>query len=185
MVFISCKEQKEKDVVIAEKVTQPIIEAPSIKTPLETKDFDFPVGKPKAKGYYNAQAFGENYHLGDDWNGTGGGNTDLGDNVFTIGNGVVISAENLGGGWGNVVRILHKQDGVLYESIYAHLDSIVVKEGQEISKGLKIGTIGNADGIYLAHLHLEIRDKINMDIGGGYSENTEGYLDPTLFINTH
>ena len=60
-----------------------------------------------------------------------------------------------------------------------------MSEGQEVSKGIKIGTIGNADGIYLAHLHLEIRDKINMDMGGGYSENTKGYLDPTLFINTH
>ncbi|WP_240642318.1 hypothetical protein [Nonlabens xiamenensis] len=28
--------------------------------------FDFPVGKPEAKGYYNAQAFGVNDHLGDD-----------------------------------------------------------------------------------------------------------------------
>ena len=54
-----------------------------------------------------------------------------------------------------------------------------------MNKGLKIGTIGTADGAYLAHLHLEIRDKINMDIGGGYSEDTTGYLDPTLFIKTH
>ncbi len=28
--------------------------------------FDFPVGKPNAKGYYNAQKFTENYHLGKD-----------------------------------------------------------------------------------------------------------------------
>jgi len=44
--------------------------------------FDFPVGRPDAKGYYNAQGFGKNAHLGDDWNGTGGGNSDLGDPIY-------------------------------------------------------------------------------------------------------
>ena len=37
--------------------------------------FDFPVGPPDAKGYYDAQSFGKNRHLGSDWNGVGGGNT--------------------------------------------------------------------------------------------------------------
>lgn len=151
----------------------------------ETKDFHFPVGKPDAKGYYNAQAFGKNNHLGDDWNGTGGGNTDLGDPVFSIGNGKIISAKNEGGGWGNVIRIIHQQDQVYYESIYAHLDTIFVKKHEQIKIGTKIGTIGTADGSYLAHLHLEIRDSIHMDLGPGYSSDTRGYLDPTLFINTH
>ncbi|HEY9169431.1 MAG TPA: hypothetical protein VIN72_08085 [Lutibacter sp.] len=32
---------------------------------------DFPVGKPNAKGYYDAQPFGKNRHLGSDWNGKG------------------------------------------------------------------------------------------------------------------
>ena len=49
--------------------------------------FDFPVGKPNAKKYYNAQKFGKNYHLGDDWNGVGGGNTDYGNPVYSISNG--------------------------------------------------------------------------------------------------
>ena len=34
-----------------------------------TSGFDFPVGKPDAVGYYNAQEFTENDHLGEDWNG--------------------------------------------------------------------------------------------------------------------
>ncbi|MDY8138251.1 M23 family metallopeptidase [Aquimarina sp. 2201CG5-10] len=145
-------------------------------------DFDFPVGKPNGKGYYNAQKFGENLHLGDDWNGTGGGNTDLGDPIYAIANGYISYAENIGGGWGNVIRIIHKFEGNYYESVYAHCDSIKVKPGRFIEKGSLIGTIGNANGIYWAHLHLEIRDNIFMDIGGGYSENIKGYLDPTKFI---
>ena len=51
--------------------------------------FDFPVGKPDAKGYYNAQPFGKNTHLGDDWNGLRGGDSDLGDPIYNIAHGKV------------------------------------------------------------------------------------------------
>ncbi|WP_299248250.1 M23 family metallopeptidase [uncultured Aquimarina sp.] len=146
-------------------------------------DFDFPVGKPNGKVYYNAQKFKSNNHLGDDWNGVGGGNSDLGDSIYSIANGYVCFAEDIGGGWGNVIRIIHKYKDKYYESLYAHCKTITIKAGDFVKKGDLIGTIGNADGLYLAHLHLEIRDDIFMGIGGGYSENTKGYLDPTKFIN--
>ncbi len=66
-----------------------------------TKSFDFPVGAPNAKNYYNAQKFGKNHHLGDDWNGKGGGNTDLGDPVYAISDGIVSSSEDIKGGLQN------------------------------------------------------------------------------------
>lgn len=152
---------------------------------LKAYSFDFPVGKPAAKGYYNAQKFQENQHLGDDWNGVRGGNTDLGDPIYSIANGYVCFAEDIGGGWGNVIRILHLHKDTLYESIYAHTDTLLVTKGDYVKKGVQIATIGTADGTYLAHLHLEIRDSIAMNIGPGYSIDTRGYLDPTLFINEH
>jgi len=151
--------------------------------------FDFPVGKPDAKKYYNAQKFGKNNHLGDDWNGVGGGNTDHGDSVFSISHGIVAFTGDLKGGWGNVIRIYHNYGSPLKpiynESIYAHLDKILVKSGDILKKGDKIGTIGNANGRYLAHLHLELRTTIDMAIGEGYSKNTTGYIDPTQFIKKH
>lgn len=148
--------------------------------------FDFPVGKPNAKGYYNAQKFTENYHLGDDWNAVTGGNSDLGDPIYSIAKGYVHFAEDIGGGWGNVIRIWHQtKNGKRIESVYAHCDSILIKAGQFISKGQKIGTIGTADGQYLAHLHFEIREDITLPIGPGYAKDTQGYLDPTLFIKNH
>jgi murein DD-endopeptidase MepM/ murein hydrolase activator NlpD len=147
--------------------------------------FDFPVGKPTSKGYYNAQKFGENNHLGDDWNGGGGGNSDLGDPIYSISNGYVSAVQDLGGGWGNVIRIVHSYHNTYYESVYAHCDTMYVKENQFIKRGEKIGSIGTANGAYLAHLHLEIRDRIFMDIGAGYATDTKGYLDPTTFIKTH
>ncbi|MEM6719023.1 MAG: M23 family metallopeptidase [Bacteroidota bacterium] len=149
------------------------------------KGFDFPVGKPNASGYYNAQKFQVNDHLGDDWNGTGGGNTDLGDPIYAIGNGYVKFAEDYGGGWGNVIRIVHQYKGKYYESLCAHCDTMLVKKGDFVKKGAKIGTIGDADGAYYAHLHFEIRDDIFMEIGGGYSKNTKGFLDPTKFIKSN
>jgi murein DD-endopeptidase MepM/ murein hydrolase activator NlpD len=150
-----------------------------------TFSFDYPVGKSNAKGYYNAQKFGKNNHLGDDWNGIGDRNTDLGDAVYTIGNGYVSFARDMKGGWGNVIRIIHQYKGKYYESVYAHCDTILVKEGDFVKKGTLIATIGTANGIYLAHLHLEIRDNIFMDIGSGYAKDKSGYLDPTEFIKNN
>lgn len=151
--------------------------------------FDFPVGKPDAKGYYNAQPFGKNYHLGDDWNGVGGGNTDKGDPVYSIAPGYVSKAINYFGGWGKVVTVVHgymKGDSlVLKESLYAHLDTMIVHKGDWITKGQEVGKIGTADGIYLAHLHLEIRQEPGMQLGPGYSSDPKGYLDPTMFIKKH
>lgn len=151
--------------------------------------FDFPVGIPDAKKYYNAQPFGRNSHLGDDWNGTGGGNSDLGDPVFSIGNGWVSEATDFGSGWGNVVRVVHYLENhselQFVESLYAHLDEIKIEKGTFIKKAQQLGTIGNANGAYWAHLHFEIRADIEMGIGGGYSTEIEGYLNPTEFIKTN
>lgn len=147
--------------------------------------FDFPVGKPDGKGYYNAQKFGVNLHLGDDWNAVTGGNSDLGDPIYAIANGHVDFAEDVGSGWGNVIRITHHlPSGQKIESLYAHCDTILAQANQWVVIGEQIGTIGTAHGAYLAHLHLELRDSL-MPIGGGYSEEQAGYLDPTRFIQNH
>jgi len=133
-----------------------------------TDGFDFPVGAPDAKGYYNAQKFGQNNHLGDDWNGVGGGNSDLGDTIFATANGVCSEAVNFYGGWGKVIRIQHQTNSFeKYESLYAHMQSILVQKGDTIYRGQPIGAMGTAEGVYLAHLHFEIRDRWNHKLGGG------------------
>jgi murein DD-endopeptidase MepM/ murein hydrolase activator NlpD len=155
--------------------------------------FDFPVGKPNAKKYYIAQKFrkknpnfGNHFHLGEDWNGIGGGNSDLGDPVFSIANGFIIFAKDGGPGWGNVVIIIHKLPNkskyTFIVSLYAHLQKMYVKKGNLVKRGQKIGTIGNVNGTYLAHLHLEMRSNINMPIGGGYAAWTKGFINPSSFI---
>jgi len=148
--------------------------------------FDFPLGKPDAKGYYDYQGFTKNNHLGEDWNGIGGSNTDLGDTIYSIANGKVTYAEDFGGGWGNTIRIVHElPDGSFYESVYAHCDTILTKSDSWLLKGEPLGTIGTAHGQYLAHLHLEIREEVGLPIGNGYSTDTTGYVNPTAFIKKH
>lgn len=148
--------------------------------------YDFPVGPPNAVNYYNAQPFGQNLHLGDDWNGNGGGDTDLGDPVYSIGNGWVSEVRHEGPGWGNVLRIIHQQpNGTYLESLYAHLLDTRVTTGDWVKRGAQIGRMGNADGRYKAHLHLEIRRMPGMPLGGGYSADTTGYLKPTPWIKGH
>lgn len=151
--------------------------------------FDFPVGPPDARGYYNAQGFQKNSHLGEDWNGLGGGNTDKGDPVYATADGKVVSAEDAGPGWGNVLRIQHNvgtlEEPRIIESLYAHLDRMDVREGNSVKRGQQIGTIGDAHGAYWAHLHFEMRWKPDMPLGGGYSTDTTGFLVPTKYIKAH
>jgi murein DD-endopeptidase MepM/ murein hydrolase activator NlpD len=148
--------------------------------------FDFPVGKPNARGYYNARKFTEMDHLGEDWNGKGGGDTDLGDPIYAVANGYVVSCTDEMMGWGKIIRIIHQlNDSTFVESFYAHCQDFVAQPKTFVKRGDKIATIGNANGSYLAHLHFELRDEIDKPLGGGYSKNTDGYLNPTEFINSN
>lgn len=147
--------------------------------------FDFPVGPPDGEGYYDAQPFGTADHLGSDWNGNGGGDTDHGDPVHSVAHGEVVFAADVGGGWGNVVRVVHDCEGVIVESLYAHLATIAVEPGVRVLRGEIVGTIGDAGGQYLAHLHFELRSTPGLPTGGGYGIDTTGHVDPTAFIAAH
>lgn len=189
LFVFSCSQGEESTETNFSHPLQTTLPEPQPIVPEPADGFDFPVGPPDAKGYYNAQKFTKNNHLGDDWNGRGGGNTDLGDPVYAVANGIVVFAEDWGGGWGNVIRVWHNlgtmESPDLVESLYAHLDTIAINMGDTLFRGQEIGTIGDAHGNYYAHLHLEIRDSIDLPIGGGYDEDTLGWRNPTVFINNH
>ena len=153
--------------------------------------FDFPVGAPTGTGYYKARGFWPNGHVGEDWNGKGGGNTDLGDPVYSIGDGIVVQSRDVRRGWGNVIIIRHvfmdKNSTVkLMDSLYAHLDSRNVVLNQIVKRGQRIGAIGNNRGMYLAHLHFETRK--NLSIGmhrSSFAKTYSNYYSPTSFIRSH
>ncbi|MCP4122274.1 MAG: M23 family metallopeptidase, partial [Bacteroidetes bacterium] len=114
-------------------------------------------------------------------------NTDLGDPVYCIAHGYVVSTEHHGSGWGKVIRVVHylKEKKLFVESLYAHCDKMEVKKGDWLKRGQRIGTIGNANGTYWAHLHLELRTIVDMGLGAGYSDETYGYTNPTKFIQAN
>ena len=86
------------------------------------------------------------WHPGEDWNGRGGGDTDLGDPIYAISNGRVVEFGHYPV-WGNIVLLEHAlPDNSRVWSQYAHLDQIMVNEkGQKISRGQQIGTMGKGD----------------------------------------
>lgn len=152
--------------------------------------FDFPVGKPEAEGYYKARGFRPNGHLGEDWDGVRGGDTDLRDPIYSIGDGIVVFARDVHLGWGNVIIVRHafREGGnVKYiDALYGHLNTMLVGRGQRVTRGQQIATMGTAHGRYDAHLHFEIRK--NLEIGmsrAKFSKDFSNYYDPTQFIASH
>lgn len=149
--------------------------------------FDCPVGQDGTKRYYKARGFRPNGHLGEDWNGAGGGDTDLGDPVYCTAHGIVVFARDFRMGWGNVVIIRHayleKGEPHFVDSLYGHLQSFTVAEGQTVKRGQRIGSIGNNRGMYDAHLHFEIRKDIRVGMHRhAYPRDFRTYWDPTSFI---
>lgn len=136
--------------------------------------------------WYNAQDFGENRHLGEDWNANTGGNTDCGKAVFATASGLIIFAGDAGPGWGNALIVEHTaEDGTKVQSLYGHLSTLDRTEGS-VMRREQIGTIGNANGRYPCHLHFEIRWNTCPfwnRTGPGYSEDTNGWIDPSEFID--
>src|SRR5690349_18719189 len=114
--------------------------------------FDFPLGSEHGALTYNAQRFTENHHLGDDLNGIGGENSDLGDPIYAVADGRVLLARDGGSGWGNVVIVLHalEDNGTRYyvQSYYGHCEEILVNAGEDVRRGQQIATVGTANGQY-------------------------------------
>ena len=52
-----------------------------------------------APGFYTSRGFRPNYHMGEDWNGLQGGNSDLGKPVYAAANGIVVLARDMRMGW--------------------------------------------------------------------------------------
>jgi murein DD-endopeptidase MepM/ murein hydrolase activator NlpD len=152
--------------------------------------FDFPIGRPNADGYRISRGFTAHGHLGEDWVGQGGSGTDFRDPVYAIGNGIVTLARDFRRSWGNVIVVRHAfmEDGqVKYaDSLYGHLDRILVREGQQVARGAQIGTIGNAHGLYAPHLHFEVHKNLSIGVVHTmFAGDLSNYYVPSDFVNSH
>ncbi|BDS06187.1 hypothetical protein NT6N_12270 [Oceaniferula spumae] len=141
---------------------------------------------------YNAQPFWSDnakrggHHTGDDFNGIGGMNTDLGDPVYAVANGLAVYRGEPSSGWGNTLILAHRgKKGELLLSMYSHLDQIHAPYGSIISRGETIGTVGTANLNYPAHLHLEMHNSAGVHIGRGYTSSQGDRIDPVSVIAQH
>jgi murein DD-endopeptidase MepM/ murein hydrolase activator NlpD len=180
----------------APRASEPPPPAPTITFTSQTAftrladGFDFPVGKGEARGYYKARGYRPHGHQGEDWDGVGGGDTDLGDPVYVIGDGVVVFARDCHQGWGNVIIVRHayRESGSVrtIDSLYGHLGKILVHRGQTVRRDQQIATIGNAHGLYDAHLHLEVRKNLAIGMSRNkFAQDFSNYYDPSDFIASH
>lgn len=178
------------ETVTAQKSPSP---TPASKTPIATT-FAYPIGNTETvtqtrdkDEWYNALDFGQQDHLGEDWNKMTGGNTDCGEPVYAAGDGTIKFAVDAGPGWGNVVIIEHTlSSGEKMESLYGHLSEMLKTSG-EVKKRERIGSVGNANRRYSCHLHFEMRRNDCTDwgkAGGGYSAERKGWVDPSDFIDS-
>ncbi len=129
----------------------------------EIDGFESPCGSRTGAMAYDAQPFGSpneergGQHLASDLNGIGGENSDLGEPVYAAARGLVVYSGKPAEAWGHVVILAHRLPGTerIVQTLYAHLDRRLARTGELVGRGSQIGTIGTADGHYLAHLHYE------------------------------
>ena len=74
--------------------------------------------------------------------------------VYTVAPGKVLYAGDRLRGYGNVVIVRHDEDTV---TLYAHNDSIKVKEQQSVKAGQVLALLGNTGKSTGPHVHFEIR----------------------------
>jgi murein DD-endopeptidase MepM/ murein hydrolase activator NlpD len=79
-----------------------------------------------------------------------------GESVMATATGVVVDlrkGSTLQAGYGNYIEIDHG-NGIITR--YAHLEDVLVRLGQKVSKGSPIGTVGMSGGAIAPHVHYEI-----------------------------
>jgi len=144
-----------------------------------TEHFGYPLGYPDFEGYFDAKPFG-NFHLGADFNGNEGGDSDWGDTIKSIGNGVVTYSS------GALLNIMHRTTDnniPVITAIYYHCDTLFVQEGDMVEAGQPIALLGKKD-TNVAHLHFEIATDTTQ-VGGFYGDDASGFMNPVIFLDNH
>jgi len=119
--------------------------------------------KPISSGYTITSRYGAR------WGGTHTGldiAAPTGTTIYAAAGGTVSTIKSLTGSYGNYLIINHG-NGV--QTLYGHCNSILVSEGQSVSQGQAIATVGSTGNSTGSHLHLEIR-------ANGTTLNPQNYL---------
>ncbi|MDE0344929.1 MAG: DUF5930 domain-containing protein, partial [Boseongicola sp.] len=147
-VVFSTSGETEEDLQLlrANEVLEQLREAELFRVAVQGMPFGYPI-----RGVHRSTSgFGMRWgkmHRGHDWAGP------TGTPILATGDGVVTFARR-DAGYGKMVKIKHDFG---FETRYAHLSRFRVKEGQRVSRGERIGDMGNTGNSTGTHLHYEIR----------------------------
>jgi hypothetical protein len=132
------------------------------------------------------------YHTGVDLNLTLTNNYDADARapVYAVANGVVTFADRVSNStWGNLVVIDHTlPDGKVVFSRYGHVETMLVKRGDQVKIGQQIATVGNSFGRFAYHLHFDISETTKLQTvpydwpGTNKALLLANYSDPHKFI---
>lgn len=107
----------------------------------------FPTKSHSISSTYGYRKSRGDFHSGIDLQGN------YGDNIYAYKSGIIIKVQYSNVSYGNMVLIQHN-DGT--QSRYAHMSSISVKKGQNVTCGQIIGHVGSTGNSTGNHLHFEI-----------------------------
>ena len=85
--------------------------------------------------------------------------------LYALADGEVYAAE-FNSAYGNVVKLKFKYKGEIFYAIYAHMDNFSVKKGDQVTKGQKIGEVGNTGNTFGALWGYHVHFEIDKDAGG-------------------
>lgn len=157
--------------------------------------FQFWVGN-----WFDVNPIGTRYRLGSGWavhtgadlNLDGSVTADKDAPVYAIGYGTVLWARRLSAGWGNAIIIEHPIPGEqqLAWARYAHVNNLLVGEGQLVQRGQQICTIGEyAPNNYHLHFDITLNPILRSTPGHWPGDNRELvlslYQDPLEFIRKY
>jgi len=102
--------------------------------------------------------------------------------IYSVANGKVVKIfYDIWGG--NQIVIHHNIAGKYYTSSYAHLDKILVKEGEVVTKDTVIGMMGTTGSSTGYHLHLAISTGLRYKDYVSYSAYVARCVNPRTLIN--
>jgi len=99
----------------------------------------------------------------------------VGTSIVAAGDGIVNHAGPMGT-YGNVIMITHSVNGQIFTTVYAHLSSIGISSGQQVSKGQYIGGMGSTGASTGSHLHFEMHI-------GNWSASGPSAVNPLRYVS--
>lgn len=97
--------------------------------------------------------------------------SDLHTPVYAVSGGIVTKSY-YSKSYGHVIFIKHEEG---YETVYAHLQKRLVKQGENVKQGDKIGTMGSTGNSSGPHLHFEVHKNV-------WTIHKENAIDPFLIF---